>query len=131
MGRAAGLTDFRLVDGEAPRALDGSARQAREAAMLAGWTQEASRRIALDETGKQMTSEAFADMLRRAAEEGVNEAAFLIGGADGHAPETRDSADLVLSLGKMTLPHMLARCVLVEQIYRAATILARHPYHRG
>ena len=57
--------------------------------------------------------------------------AFLIGGPDGHGPEALAGADLKLSLGKMTLPHMLARIVLVEQLYRAATILSGHPYHRG
>ena len=131
MGRSAGLTEIRLIDGDAPRALDGAARRAREAEMLAGWAANAGRRIVLDETGRQMTSETFAACLRDAADAGVSEAAFLIGGADGHTPETRDGADIVLSLGRMTLPHMLARCVLIEQIYRSATILARHPYHRG
>jgi 23S rRNA (pseudouridine1915-N3)-methyltransferase len=55
---------------------------------------------------------------------------FLIGGADGHLQSTRDKADLILSFGKLTLPHMLMRAVLAEQIYRIQTIIAKHPYHR-
>lgn len=131
MGRPAGISGFGLVDGDAPRALDGPARQAREAAMLQDWASGADYRIALDETGAMLTSAGFADLLRGLAEAGRQEVAFLIGGADGHVPQTRSDADKLLSLGKMTLPHMLARCVLVEQIYRATTILAGHPYHRG
>jgi 23S rRNA (pseudouridine1915-N3)-methyltransferase len=61
---------------------------------------------------------------------GYSEVCFLIGGADGHLPQTRQRADLVLSFGKLTLPHMLMRAVLAEQIYRIQTILAGHPYHR-
>ena len=61
---------------------------------------------------------------------GCSELCFLIGGADGHLQSTRDRADLLLSFGKLTLPHMLMRAVLAEQIYRIQTIIAGHPYHR-
>ena len=90
----------------------------------------AERRVALDERGKSLTSLAFADRLRDWRDAGAPDVAFFIGGADGHDPSVRDAADLVLSLGAMTWPHALARVMLVEQIYRASTILAGHPYHR-
>ena len=86
--------------------------------------------IALDERGKTLTSPAFADMLANWRDAGHPEACFLIGGADGLAPELRAKADFSLSLGKMVWPHMLARVMLTEQLYRAASILAGSPYHR-
>lgn len=86
--------------------------------------------IALDETGKAMSSVRFAGMLGRYRDDGAGEIAFAIGGADGHGRALRERAKLALSLGEMTLPHGLARIVLAEQLYRAATILAGHPYHR-
>ncbi|MFT3988413.1 23S rRNA (pseudouridine(1915)-N(3))-methyltransferase RlmH [Aestuariivirga sp.] len=87
--------------------------------------------IVLDERGQTLTSPAFATMLRRHLENGTPDVAFLIGGPDGHAQATRDSADLLLSLGAMTWPHRLARVMLYEQIYRALTIMVNHPYHRA
>ena len=63
--------------------------------------------------------------------DGCSEICFLIGGADGHLQSTRDKADLILSFGKLTLPHMLMRAVLAEQIYRVQTIINHHPYHRA
>lgn len=100
-----------------------------EAAALARIGQ-AERRVVLDERGRVMPSKAFAQQLGAWRDAGAGSAAFLIGGADGHTPETRDSADLLLSFGAMTWPHALARAMLLEQIYRAQTILAGHPYHR-
>ena len=102
---------------------------AAEAALLrrAG---DAERRVALDERGKLLTSLKFAERLTQWRDGGVSSVSFLIGGADGHDPALRDEADLVLSLGAMTWPHALARLMLVEQLYRAATIAAGHPYHR-
>lgn len=89
------------------------------------------RTVALDERGKALSSEAFAATLGRWREDGVREVRFLIGGADGHPPEVRQNADLLLSFGPMTWPHMLVRSMLTEQLYRAMSILANHPYHRG
>jgi 23S rRNA (pseudouridine1915-N3)-methyltransferase len=87
--------------------------------------------IGLDPKGRALDSEAFASTLRTYRDKGAKGIAFLIGGPDGLAPEAGRRADLLLSLGPMILPHGLARIVLAEQLYRAATILAGHPYHRG
>lgn len=87
--------------------------------------------IALDETGKSLTSPAFAKRIGDWRDDGVKNLAFLIGGADGLAEEVKKSADLTLSLGSMTWPHLLVRVLLAEQLYRAQTILSGHPYHRG
>ena len=86
--------------------------------------------IALDETGKQMTSLSFAAKLGRARDEGISDTAFVIGGPDGLDPAFLASASLTLSLGTMTWPHQMARIMAAEQIYRAMTILSGHPYHR-
>ena len=90
----------------------------------------AEKLVALDERGAALSSLKFAERLTGWRDDGVASAAFLIGGADGHDPAVRAEADLVLSLGAMTWPHALARLMLVEQLYRAATIAAGHPYHR-
>ena len=86
--------------------------------------------IALDERGKAMTSRSFASLLAKLRDEGRRDCAFLIGGADGHNDELRVRADRLLSFGPMVWPHMLARVMLAEQLYRAASILAGAPYHR-
>ena len=86
--------------------------------------------IALDERGKAMTSRSFASLLAKLRDEGRRDCAFLIGGADGHNDELRARADRLLSFGPMVWPHMLARVMLAEQLYRAASILAGAPYHR-
>jgi 23S rRNA (pseudouridine1915-N3)-methyltransferase len=86
--------------------------------------------IALDERGEQLSSSAFAAMLAQWRDAGLKECRFLIGAADGITSEERTSATLLLSFGKATWPHMLVRAMLVEQIYRATSIIAGHPYHR-
>ena len=87
--------------------------------------------IVLDERGKALSSEAFAKLLAKVRDDGAGTAAIIVGGPDGLAPAVREAAHFKLSFGAMTLPHGLARIVLAEQLYRAATILAGHPYHRG
>jgi len=87
--------------------------------------------VMLDSGGRQWTSEDLARWLRRQQDEGRQRIVFAIGPADGWSNEDRDRANLLLSLGPMTLPHELARVVLCEQVYRAFTILAGHPYHTG
>lgn len=87
--------------------------------------------IALDERGAPLASTALAGQLGRWRDDGTREARFLIGGADGHDEATRRSADLLLGLGPATWPHLLARAMLAEQLFRATSILAGHPYHRG
>ena len=87
--------------------------------------------VLLDSRGKQFTSEELAKFLQDHEERNPLPLAFAIGGADGFSEEARRMATLVLSLGKMTLAHELARIVLLEQLYRACTIRAGHPYHLG
>lgn len=87
--------------------------------------------VLLDSRGKQFTSEQFAEWLGRQRDQGQQSMIFAIGPADGWSEEARKRANLLLSLGPMTLPHELARVVLSEQIYRAFTILSGHPYHTG
>ncbi|PTE16357.1 23S rRNA (pseudouridine(1915)-N(3))-methyltransferase RlmH [Pseudogemmobacter blasticus] len=84
----------------------------------------------LDERGRQMTSPEFAEVLAGWRDAGRQDAAFVIGGADGIDPALRSRADLAISFGRMVWPHMLVRVMLAEQLYRAATILAGSPYHR-
>jgi 23S rRNA (pseudouridine1915-N3)-methyltransferase len=87
--------------------------------------------VALDERGQVMGSPEFADRLAGWRDSGRADVAFLIGGADGLAPDLRARTDLALSFGRMVWPHMLARVMLAEQLYRAASILAGSPYHRA
>ena len=87
--------------------------------------------IALDGQGKAVSSAAFAKRLGRWRDDGVADLAFVIGGANGLHRELVQKAHLVLSLGAMTWPHLLARAMLMEQLYRAHTILSGHPYHRA
>ena len=86
--------------------------------------------VVLDERGENLKSTELAHKIENWLLSGTSEVCFLIGGADGHLQSTRDKADLILSFGKLTLPHMLMRAVLSEQIYRIQTILSGHPYHR-
>ena len=88
------------------------------------------RIVVLDEEGQQLTSMQLAQMLNRWRDEGVREARFLIGGADGHDAALRATADLLLGFGNATWPHLLARSMLAEQLWRAISIIAGHPYHR-
>ena len=86
--------------------------------------------ILLDEKGEQLTSVELARRLEQWRDTGRREARFLVGGADGFGDEARASADLLLAFGKATWPHLLARAMLAEQLWRATSILANHPYHR-
>lgn len=91
---------------------------------------ERHKLVLLDARGKQFSSEELAEFLKREQLSGTP-LLFAIGGADGFGEEARQEASFVLSLGRMTLPHELARVVLLEQLYRAWTILKNHPYHLG
>jgi 23S rRNA (pseudouridine1915-N3)-methyltransferase len=106
-----------------------------EAALLAWLNRQSTRTapvlILLDSRGKQLTSEEFAAHLGRLRDAGTQSLVLAIGPADGWSAAARARAALILSLGAITLPHSLARAVLAEQIYRALTILAGHPYHSG
>lgn len=127
-GRIRGALTLR----EIPEAKGGTAaeRTQREAQVILAALPKDAYVIALDPRGKALTSEAFAALLGRLTEEACP-IAFLIGGADGLAENVRAKADLLLSFGAATWPHLMVRAMLAEQIYRAETILAGHPYHRG
>jgi 23S rRNA (pseudouridine1915-N3)-methyltransferase len=105
-------------------------RKADEAERLLVAGGKAEAWFVLDETGKALTSRQFADAIGKLRDDGCSRAAFLIGGPDGHGPAVRQRATRMLSFGSMTLPHGLARIVLLEQLYRAVTLLSGHPYHR-
>lgn len=90
-----------------------------------------ARTVLLDERGRLMSSEEFAALLGRWRDDGLREARFLIGAADGHGEAARGKADLLLGFGAMTWPHLLVRAMLAEQLWRATSILAGHPYHRS
>lgn len=107
-----------------------NASQAEEAKFLQGAVPKGAKVVVLDERGENIKSLDLAGKIENWQLNGCSEICFLIGGADGHLPETRQRADLVLSFGKLTLPHMLMRAVLAEQIYRIQTIISGHPYHR-
>lgn len=119
-----------IVEVEERRKLSAAELKSRESDLLAAALPAGAIRIAMDERGKTLSSEDFAGKLGAWRDQG-RDIAFLIGGAGGLAPEHRKDADLVLSFGAATWPHMLARAMLVEQIYRAQEILAGHPYHRA
>lgn len=102
-----------------------------EGALIAAALPRGALLVALDERGQTMSSPDFAKLLSRWAETGTRDLAFAIGGADGHGAALRDRADYLLSFGHMVWPHMLARVMLCEQLYRAASILSNGPYHRG
>jgi 23S rRNA (pseudouridine1915-N3)-methyltransferase len=113
------------------RAPDAARRREEEGAALLKSVRDADFVIALDVGGKGLSSEAFASLLAAKRDAGIKAAGLLIGGPDGLSDAVRHAAQLHLSLGAITLPHGLARIVLAEQLYRAATILAGHPYHRA
>lgn len=125
-GRGLGLGPVSVTEIDPRRS--GSASEAR---LLGNAVPRGAHTIALDERGDIVSSEAFARRIMALAERGEKEIAFLIGGADGLSPELRAQADGLLSFGSMVWPHMLARVMLAEQLYRAVSILAGTPYHRG
>ncbi len=105
-------------------------RQAEEARFFHSNIDEKTFVIALDERGKQLTSPDFANIFAKQRDSGRADITLLIGGPDGFDASVRSRADLVLSFGAMTIPHQLVHVLLTEQLYRAATILSNHPYHR-
>jgi 23S rRNA (pseudouridine1915-N3)-methyltransferase len=119
-----------ILEVEERRKLSPPELKCREGELLVGAIPAGVIRVAMDERGKTLSSEIFAEKLGAWRDQG-RDIAFLIGGADGLSPEHRKNADLVLSFGAATWPHMLARVMLVEQIYRAQEILLGHPYHRA
>jgi 23S rRNA (pseudouridine1915-N3)-methyltransferase len=126
LGRKTGIGKLTLRDFAESQAPTTAQRMDDEARNLT----TSAATIVLDERGKTLSSQEFAKLLRHHLDHGTQDLAFLIGGPDGHAPQTRDKADHLLSFGPMTWPHRLVRVMLFEQIYRSVTILVNHPYHR-
>jgi 23S rRNA (pseudouridine1915-N3)-methyltransferase len=112
------------------RARDAQTRKREEARNLIGTDAENARILSFDERGKPLTSAEFAALIGRWRDDGAKTMLALIGGADGLDESLRERADRIVSFGAMTLPHQLVRVLAAEQLYRAATILSGHPYHR-
>lgn len=123
-----------IVELEAKKGISGAELMAAEAGLIekALNAKSGAHRIiiALDERGQNLKSRDFAERITTLGNQGYSELTFVIGGADGLAPAIREKAGLLLSFGALTWPHMLVRVLLMEQIYRAQTIIAGHPYHR-
>ncbi len=119
-----------LKEVEERRPLKAQALKEQEGKLLMAAVPRGARVIALDEGGRDLSSRDFAALLGRWRDEGIQELAFLIGGADGLSEAAREAADVTLCLGRLTWPHMLVRGLLAEQLFRAESILAGHPYHR-
>ena len=119
-----------IIEVEEKRPLPSAELKAREAELILAALPRGSRLVALDERGAAWSSVELANRLRDWRDAGTGAVAFAIGGADGLGSAVIERADAVLSLGKMTWPHLLVRGMLLEQLYRAQQILAGHPYHR-
>lgn len=130
-GPAVGLEFSRLIEVPESRASNADTRKKEEAAILQKSLPEGGLLVLLDERGKSMDSESFAQMIDRFNDSGKRDMLIAIGGADGLDPELQSRADAVVNLGIMTWPHQLVRILIAEQLYRAVTIIAGHPYHRA
>jgi len=130
-GRALGWRDVEVIEIRESRAQDAERRMIEESIAIANVIPEGAVTVLLDERGESLDSAAFAAQLQAWRGENRDAIAFVIGGADGLAPSLRQRAALRLAFGAATWPHQLARIMLLEQLYRAATILGGHPYHRA
>jgi len=130
-GRKLGFRSLEVREIPESRARDAATRIAEEAGAISALMPEKFVLVALDEDGESIDSSTFARHLGRWRDESVANTIFVIGGADGLSPELQRKAKLKLAFGRATWPHQLVRVLLLEQIYRAATILAGHPYHRA
>ena len=131
IGRKLGFRGLDIHEIPESRARDAATRMAEEAAVISAAIPEKSILVALDERGQNLDSTVFARNLGRWRDEGAGHTIFVIGGADGLSPELRRKAKLAIAFGAATWPHQMVRVMLLEQLYRAATILAGHPYHRA
>lgn len=129
-GPQVGLEFCGVTEHAESRAKEPAQRRREESDRLLGRLAAGMALVVLDETGSNVGSEAFAERLGRARDDGRSATAFIIGGPDGIDGALRNRADSILSLGAMTWPHQIVRVLLAEQLYRAVTILSGHPYHR-
>ena len=128
-GRVLGIRSLEVIEIAESRARETSRRMIEESIALATVIPKGAATVLLDPRGEAVDSNAFAKRLR-GWNDGGRDAAFVIGGPDGLAPTLSENADLHLAFGALTWPHQLVRIMLLEQIYRAVTILSGHPYHR-
>ncbi len=131
MGRNMGFTSVLVEEVAVSKLRETKARMEEEAQRLGNRVPEGAHVVLLDAKGKGMTSEDFADMLGALRDAGTKDIAFVIGGPDGLAPLPGKRSGRSLAFGPQTWPHLLVRAMLAEQVYRALTILAGHPYHRA
>ena len=131
IGRKLGFRGLEIHEIPESRARDAASRIAEEATAIAAIMKKKCVLVALDERGKSVDSTSFARELGRWRDEGIASTIFTIGGADGLSPDLQRKAKLRIAFGSATWPHQMVRVMLLEQIYRAATILAGHPYHRA
>ena len=130
IGRKLGFRGIEIHEIPESRARDAATRIAEESAAISEAIPAKSVLVALDERGDHVDSAAFARHLGHWRDESVANTIFVIGGADGLSPDLRRKAKLSIAFGSATWPHQMVRVMLLEQVYRAATILAGHPYHR-
>lgn len=131
VGRSLGLRDIEIIEIRESRAQDAERRRVEESIAIANVVPERAIVVMLDERGDNLDSAALAALLREWRAEDRTAICFVIGGADGLADSLRLRANMKLAFGTATWPHQLVRIMLLEQLYRAATILVGHPYHRG
>jgi 23S rRNA (pseudouridine1915-N3)-methyltransferase len=131
VGRKLGFRGLDVHEIPESRARDASVRIAEEGAAISAAIPENSVLVSLDERGENIDSAAFARRLGQWRDQGIANTIFVIGGADGLSPDLRGKAKTTVAFGAATWPHQMARVMLLEQLYRAATILAGHPYHRA
>lgn len=131
VGRALGMRDIEIIEIRESRAQDAERRRVEESIAIANVIPAAAAIAILDERGDNLDSVTLATTIRKWREAQASAVCFIIGGADGLAQTLRDQAKLKLAFGTATWPHQLVRIMLLEQLYRAGTILAGHPYHRA
>ncbi|MGA7344661.1 MAG: 23S rRNA (pseudouridine(1915)-N(3))-methyltransferase RlmH [Pseudolabrys sp.] len=131
IGRQLGLRDIEIIEIRESRAADAGKRMIEESIALANVIPDKSAVVLLDSRGDNLESVDLATCLSKWRANGRPAVVFMVGSADGTAPNLRDKADLRISFGSATWPHQLVRVMLLEQLYRATTILAGHPYHRA
>ena len=130
-GRQLGLREIEIIEIRESRAQEPERRRVEESIALANVIPEGAIAVVLDERGESLDSPTLAALLREWRAENRPAVCFIIGGSEGLAPNLGERAKLKLAFGAATWPHQLVRIMLLEQLYRAATIIAGHPYHRG
>jgi 23S rRNA (pseudouridine1915-N3)-methyltransferase len=130
-GRSAGLSAVDVIEIKESRAADAARRMVEESIAIANVIPERAATALLDARGETISSAAFAGRLQEWRQQNKPAVVFIIGAADGLAPSLREKASIAIAFGTATWPHQLVRVMLLEQLYRAVTILSGHPYHRA